>query len=60
MTITAIDKSASEATLLAPDGDVTVVKVKDPSKLDAVQPGDVVDIAYREALAISVEKATKP
>ena len=57
MTITAIDKAASEATLRGPHGDVTVVKVKDPSKLGAVGVGDVVDITYTEALAIAVEKA---
>jgi Cu/Ag efflux protein CusF len=57
MTITAIDKGAHEATLLAPDGTTTVVKVRDPSKLDVVKPGDVVDLTYTEALAIAVEKA---
>jgi hypothetical protein len=30
---------------------------EDPSKLDAVQVGDVVDITYTEALALAVEKA---
>jgi hypothetical protein len=57
MTITAIDKSAHEASLLGPDGTTTVVKVRDPSKLDLVQPGDVVDLTYTEALAVAVEKA---
>ena len=57
MTITAIDKAASEATLRGPHGDVIVVKVKDPSKLDAVGVGDLVDITYTEALAIAVAKA---
>jgi hypothetical protein len=56
-TIAAIDKARSEATLRDPDGKVTVVKVKDPTKLDAVRVGDVVDITYTEALAIAVEKA---
>ncbi len=57
LTITAIDKAASQATLRDPGGKVTVVKVKDPAKLDAVQVGDVVDITYTEALAVAVEKA---
>jgi len=39
-TIAAIDKAHSEATLRGPQGKTTVVKVKDPSKLDAVQVGD--------------------
>ena len=33
-----------------------VVKAKDPSKLDAVAVGDLVDITYTEALAIAVAK----
>lgn len=57
MTIAGIDKARSEATLRGPDGDVVVVTVKDPSKLDAVSVGDVVDITYTEALAIAVAKA---
>ena len=56
MTITAIDKATSEATLRGPHGDVIVVKAKDPSKLDAVAVGDLVDITYTEALAIAVAK----
>jgi len=31
--------------------------VKDPSKLDAVDVGDIVDITYTEALAVAVEEA---
>jgi len=46
-----------DITLRGPHGDLSVVKVKDPSKLDAVQVGDVVDITYTEALAVAVEKA---
>jgi hypothetical protein len=56
-TITAIDKGTSEATLRDPHGKVTVVKVKDPSKLDAVHVGDVVDVTYTEAVAVAVEEA---
>lgn len=59
MTITAINKGASEATLLGPDNESTVVKVRDPKRLDLVEVGDVVDLTYTEALAISVEKAAK-
>ena len=55
LTITALDKEASEATLRDPEGKVTVVKVKDPTKLDAVHVGDVVDITYTEAMAVAVE-----
>jgi hypothetical protein len=59
MTITAINKGASEATLLGPDNVSTVVKVRDPKRLDLVEVGDVVDLTYTEALAVSVEKSAK-
>jgi hypothetical protein len=58
-TIAAIDKPASEVTLRGPKGNLKVVKVKDPSKLDAVAVGDIVDITYTEALAVAVEEAGK-
>lgn len=56
-TIAAIDKAKSEVSLRNADGKVTAVKVKDPTKLDQVAVGDVVDITYTEALALAVEKA---
>jgi len=58
-TIAGIDKPASTVTLRGPRGNLTTIKVRDPSKLDAVQVGDVVDITYTEALALAVEKAGK-
>ena len=55
-TIDRIDKTNSEVALRDPEGVVTVVKVRDPTRLDAVAVGDLVDITYTEALAIAVEK----
>jgi hypothetical protein len=57
VTIAAIDKAAPTVTLRDPKGDLTVVKVRDPRKLDSVQVGDIVDITYTEALAVAVEEA---
>jgi hypothetical protein len=59
VTIAAIDKRAGTVTLRDPDGNLSVVKVRDPSKLDAVAVDDVVDITYTEALAVAVEQASK-
>ncbi len=59
VTISAIDKAAGTVTLRDVKGNVTPVKVKDPSKLDQVKVGDLVDITYTEALAAKVEKASK-
>jgi len=59
VTITAIDKAAGTVTLRDPHGNTNPVKVKDPTKLDQVKVGDLVDITYTEALAVKVEKASK-
>lgn len=57
--ITSIDKTNQTVTLEGPDGDSVTFKVRDPSKLDRVQVGDLVQITYSEALAVSVEAAPK-
>lgn len=58
-TITKIDKKTDSVTLKGPQGKTVAVKVKDPSRLDKVKVGDLVEITYTEAVAISVEKAPK-
>jgi Cu/Ag efflux protein CusF len=54
-TIAAIDKTAMTVTLRSPDGELTTVKARNPDNLNRVVVGDLVDITYTEALAISVE-----
>ena len=46
-------------TLRRADGELVPVKVRDPKKLDAVSVGDMVEITFTEAMAISVDEATK-
>jgi len=58
-TIAAIDKPAMTVTLRSPDGELTTIKARDPQKLDRVAIGDLVEITYTEALAISVETPKK-
>lgn len=59
-TIQAIDKTNNTVTLKGPEGNLTQpIKVKDPSKLDKVKVGDLVEITYTEALAVAVESAKK-
>jgi len=58
-TITAIDKTAKTVTLKGPEGNSVTVKARDPKKLDRVVVGDLVNITYTEALAISVETPKK-
>jgi hypothetical protein len=54
-TVTDVNKSTSEVTLKGPKGRSAVVAVKDPSVLDRVKKGDLVEIDYTEAIAVAVE-----
>jgi hypothetical protein len=58
-TIAGIDKSKGTVTLQDASGNLTPIKVRDPSKLDAVRVGDLVTITYSQAVAVSVERAPK-
>ena len=63
ITITAkvqkVDKKKQVVTLRGPRGKLVDVEVQDPSRLEKVKKGDLVEITYTEALAISVEEAPK-
>jgi hypothetical protein len=41
---------------MGPDGDSVTVTIRDPKKLENVKVGDLVEISYTEAVALSVEK----
>ncbi len=58
-TIVKVDKATSKVTLKGPEGGLATVKAKDPAKLEKVKVGDLVEITYTQALAISVEPAPK-
>lgn len=55
-TITAIDKNAKTVTIKGPEGNVETVKARDPKNLDRVKVGDLVDITYTRAFAVSLDK----
>ena len=55
-TITAIDKKAHTVTIKGPEGNTEVIKAKDPKNLDGVKVGDLVEITYTQALAVSLDK----
>jgi hypothetical protein len=55
-TVTDVNKAASEVTLKGPKGRSAVVAVQDPTVLDRVKKGDLVEIDYTEAIAVAVEK----
>jgi hypothetical protein len=56
-TITAIDEKAPSVTFKGPKGKEKTVKVKDPAKLKDLKVGDLVELTYTQAVALSVEKA---
>ena len=58
-TIAAIDKGAGTVTLRGPDGEDTTIKARNPDNLNRVSVGDLVDITYTEAFAVSVEAPGK-
>lgn len=57
-TIVAIDRNTNRVTLRGPGGDDIVVQARDPKNVAAVSPGDLVELTYTEAVAISVEPGT--
>jgi hypothetical protein len=58
-TITKIDLANGTVTLTGPGGNSKTIKARDPSNLKKVQVGDLVDITYTEALAVSVTPVAK-
>ncbi len=58
-TITAIDKKAQTVSIKGPEGQVETVKARDPKNLDRVKVGDLVEITYTRAFAVSLDKAPK-
>jgi len=59
-TVTAVDPKKSTITLKGPRGNVVTLDVQNPDQFKVVKKGDQVEVTYTEALALSVEAATKP
>ncbi|WPU63574.1 hypothetical protein [Peredibacter starrii] len=57
--ISKIDKKANTVTFKNADGDTQTVKVRHPERLNEVKVGDVINITYKEAVAVKVEKKNK-
>jgi Cu/Ag efflux protein CusF len=56
-TIEAIDLANGTVTLKGPQGNSETIKARNPANLKKVKVGDLVDIAYTEAVALKVERA---
>ena len=59
VTITAIDKKAHTVTVKGPRGGTETIKAKDPKNLEGLKVGDMVEITYTQALAVSLDKSGK-
>jgi Cu/Ag efflux protein CusF len=59
VTIKAIDKTKPSITLQKADGSTFTVAVRHPEKLQHVKVGDLVELTYSTAVALSVEPASK-
>src|SRR4030095_4757115 len=59
VTITAIDRKAHTVTVKGPQGGTETIKAKDPKNLEGLKVGDMVEITYTQALAVSLDKSGK-
>jgi hypothetical protein len=55
-TVVGLNKQKGTVTLKGPKGKVVTVAAQDPKRLVAVKVGDLIEVVYTEAVAISVEK----
>ena len=58
-TITEVNKKAGTVTIKGPQGNSETIKAQDPKNLDLVKVGDLVEITYARALAVSLDKPAK-
>jgi Cu/Ag efflux protein CusF len=56
-TITGVDRKAQTVTIKGPRGNEETVKVKNPKNLEGVKAGDMVELTFAQALAVSLDKA---
>jgi hypothetical protein len=56
-TITAIDRKAQTVTIKGPRGNTETIKVKDATNLTGVEAGDVAELTYTQALAVTLDRA---
>jgi hypothetical protein len=56
-TITAIDRTAQTVTIKGPRGNTETIKVKDATNLTGVEAGDVAELTYTQALAVTLDRA---
>jgi len=58
--VIAVDPKKSTITLKGPRGNIVTLDVHNPDQFKVVKKGDQVEVTYTEAVALSVEPASKP
>jgi len=58
-TITAIDRKAHTVTIKGPGGRTETIAARDPKNLEPVKVGDLVEMTYAQALAVSLDRPAK-
>jgi len=56
-TITAVDRKGQTVTIKGPRGNTETIKVKDATNLKGVEAGDVAELTYTQALAVTLDRA---
>ena len=56
--VTNIDKQRGTVTLKGADGALTTISVRHPERLDHIKVGDLLQITYSEAVAVSVQPSS--
>ena len=59
VTVVSVDKKANTVTVKGPAGNTEVVKARDPKNLEKLKAGDLIELTYTQALAISLDKPAK-
>ena len=56
-TITAVDRRAQTVTIKGPRGNTETIKVRDATNIKGVEAGDVAELTYTQALAVTLDRA---
>jgi hypothetical protein len=56
-TVTAVDKTAQTVTIKGPQGNTETIKVRDPKNLEGVEAGNMVELTYTQAFAITLDRS---
>jgi hypothetical protein len=59
-TVEVLDRLHGTGTVMGPNGNLLIIRAKDPANLTRIRIGDTVVVTYTEAVVMSREKVSKP